>query len=112
MNPVERKREKEKRIVTDMIRIYCRGRHQKKDGLCPECRELDTYVRLRTDKCLRMETKTFCSLCETHCYRPDMRERITGVMRYSGPRMLLRHPVGAFSHFCRTMAEKARRKRG
>ena len=46
-----------------------------------------------------METKTFCSNCKVHCYRPDMRERIRAVMRFSGPRMLLYHPITGIRHF-------------
>lgn len=39
--------------------------------------------------------KTKCHKCSVHCYMPEMRERIKEVMRYSGPRMLLHHPVEA-----------------
>ena len=34
-----------------------------------------------------METKTFCSACKVHCYKPEMREQIRTVMRWSGPLM-------------------------
>jgi len=33
-----------------------------------------------------------------HCYKPEMRERIRGVMRFAGPRMALRHPLLAVRH--------------
>jgi hypothetical protein len=33
-----------------------------------------------------------------HCYRAQQRERIRRVMRYSGPRMLLAHPLLALLH--------------
>ena len=36
--------------------------------------------------------------CPTHCYKPEMRERVRAVMRYSGPRMLREHPVLAIAH--------------
>ena len=42
--------------------------------------------------------KPVCSKCPVHCYRPELRERIRGVMRYAGPRMLYRHPVLALRH--------------
>lgn len=32
-----------------------------------------------------METKTFCSNCKVHCYKPEMREKIRDVMRFPAP---------------------------
>ena len=32
------KREREKRMVSEMIALYCRKKHHTKGGLCPECR--------------------------------------------------------------------------
>ena len=81
-----------------MIALYCRKKHHTKTGLCPECAELEAYARMRSDKCPFMETKTFCSNCKVHCYKPVMREKIREVMRFSGPRMLFSHPVMAISH--------------
>lgn len=101
------KREREKETVSLMICLYCKKHHGGKP-LCPECSQLDTYARLRSDKCPFMETKTFCSNCRVHCYKADMRERIRAVMRYSGPRMLLYHPVLAIRHVIETKKEKKR----
>lgn len=103
---VESKREREKRIVSQMIALYCKKKHGVKGGLCPDCAALDAYARQRSDKCPFMETKTFCSNCKVHCYKPEMRERIRDVMRFSGPRMLLHHPVTAVRHVIETKKEK------
>ena len=105
---VEEKRQHEKQVLTTMCKIYCKGNHGKlKDGkLCPECQELLDYALFRTDKCPFMETKTFCSNCKVHCYKPDMRDKIKAVMRYSGPRMILHHPVAAVRHLILTKREK------
>lgn len=105
---VENKREREKKMVSLMIQIYCSGRHGHKKELCPKCRELAEYARLRSDKCPFMETKTFCSNCKVHCYKPDMREQIREVMRYAGPRMMFRNPVAAISHVIESKKEKRR----
>lgn len=103
------KREKEKRVVQLMIEVYCHGSHGVKRGcLCPQCRELADYAAARVDRCPHMETKTFCSNCRTHCYKPAMRERIRAVMRYAGPRMLLYHPVLAIRHLIESKKEKRR----
>ena len=45
-----------------------------------------------------MKEKTFCANCKVHCYKPEMREKIRKVMRFSGPRMLLYHPALAVWH--------------
>ena len=101
----EEKRTKEKKVVTLMIRLYCRKVHGTKTGLCPECEMLAEYACERSDKCPFMENKTFCSNCRVHCYRPEMRELIRQVMRFSGPRMILYHPVMAIEHLLSTKQE-------
>ena len=63
MKSTANKREREKRMVSEMIALYCRKKHHTKGGLCPECAELESYARMRSDKCPFMETKTFCSNC-------------------------------------------------
>ena len=101
------KREREKETVSLMISIYCRKNHGGK-ALCPDCAALDAYARLRSDKCPFMETKTFCSNCKVHCYKPEMREKIRAVMRFSGPRMIFHHPIMAIRHVIETKKEKKR----
>ena len=105
---ISAKREKEKELVSEMIALYCRKRHGGKKGLCPECTALNTYARKRSDKCPFMENKTFCSNCKVHCYKPEMREEIRTVMRFSGPRMLFRRPVTALRHVLEVKKEKKR----
>ena len=103
------KREREKAMVTKMIALYCRGNHGTKKGLlCPECEALTRYACERSDKCPFMETKTFCSNCKVHCYKPEMREKIRAVMRYSGPRMILHAPIPALRHVIETIKERKR----
>ena len=103
---IQTKREREKAMVSEMIALYCKKQHGRKCGLCPECEALDTYARLRSDKCPFMETKTFCSNCKVHCYKPEMREKIRAVMRFSGSKMLFHHPVAAVRHVIETKKEK------
>lgn len=108
MRSVESKREREKVLVSQMIKLYCRKKHKSQNGFCPECRELDEYAKQRSDKCPFMETKTFCSNCKVHCYKPRMREKIREVMRFSGPRMMLYHPILAVKHMAESKKEKKR----
>jgi len=106
---IEKKREREKRTVSEMIALYCRKNHgTAKGGLCEECLKLKEYAIDRSDKCPFMENKTFCSNCRVHCYKPEMREKIRKVMRFSGPRMIMYHPVMAFRHVIESKKEKRR----
>ncbi len=102
------KREREKRMVAQMIALYCRKKHHTRGDLCPQCAALDAYAKMRADKCPFMETKTFCSNCRIHCYKPDMRAKIREVMRFAGPRMILHHPVAAIRHVVETKKEQRR----
>ncbi len=95
--PVNKRLDREKRTVETMIGIYCQGHHQA-EGLCPACQELLDYALKRVNACKFGAEKPTCAKCPVHCYKPDMRERIRFVMRYSGPRMLFKHPVMAIRH--------------
>jgi hypothetical protein len=57
-----------------------------------------------------METKTFCSNCKVHCYKPEMREKIKEIMRFSGPRMIFYHPIMAIRHLIESKKEKQKMK--
>lgn len=94
---------REEKTIAAMIALYCRDHHgtgasDAGEGLCPDCAELLDYARVRLDKCRYGAEKPTCAKCETHCYKPAMRERVREVMRYSGPRMLKKHPVLAVAH--------------
>lgn len=104
---VKAKREREKETVSLMIAIYCRKKHGGKE-LCAGCAALDAYARARSEQCPFMESKTFCSNCKVHCYKKDMREKIREVMRFSGPRMIFRHPIMAIRHGMEKKKEKKR----
>ena len=104
----EEKRKAEMATVKKMLEIYCRAHHGNNLSLCEECEALLDYARARVERCPHMETKTFCSACQTHCYAPKMREKIREAMRYSGPRMLLHAPVMALRHMFIEWREKRR----
>ena len=105
---IEARRARESEMVTEMIGLYCRAHHGKTGALCSECAALADYARARSARCPRMAEKTFCSSCPHPCYAPAMREGIRRVMRWAGPRMLLRHPVWALRHVANTLRHKWR----
>ncbi len=108
MRDIQDKRQREKQMVSQMIALYCRRTHHTRGALCPDCAALNQYACARSDRCPFMETKTFCSNCRVHCYKPDMREKIRIVMRFSGPRMIFYHPIAAIRHVVETKREKKR----
>ena len=97
---------REKKTIMIMIDMYCKGNHKENDLLCSECRQLLDYALKRIDKCHFGLKKPVCAKCTVHCYKPEMRNRVRKVMRYSGPRMILYHPVLALMH----IADKFNRK--
>ncbi len=81
-----------------MIRIYCRSKHNTHSSLCAECAALENYAHERLEHCPFGEQKRACKNCEIHCYKPEYRDKIRKVMRFSGPRMLFFHPLEAVRH--------------
>jgi hypothetical protein len=93
--------ESEKQTLEQMIRLFCTAKHGTKDSLCIECVALLDYARERLDHCPFGDNKPACRKCTVHCYPPNMRKRITAVMRFAGPRMLTQHPTSAVLHLLR-----------
>lgn len=100
---VDKKRDKEKKLVTYMIQYYYE-KHRTGNAMV-ECHNLIDYANQRIDHCPLMETKTFCSACKVHCFQKEKREQIKKIMRYSGPRMLWHHPWLAIQHVMITRKE-------
>jgi len=93
-----RRLRRELRTVRVMIAMYCQRHHHPQEYLCPECQELFEYTEKRLRGCRFGKDKPTCLRCPVHCYKPEMREKIRQVMRFSGPRMLWRHPLLAVMH--------------
>ena len=89
--------EQERATLLAMIHIFCKQQHGETQ-LCKECTELWHYAEERLAKCPFGIEKPTCQNCTVHCYKPEMRAKIRAVMRYAGPRMLLRHPMLAVFH--------------
>lgn len=87
----------EKQVIVKMIRLYCRCKEGNKT-LCPSCFALQEYALARLDRCPFGDNKGACRDCRIHCYKPEMQKRIRQVMRYAGPRMILRYPLDAIRH--------------
>lgn len=90
---------KEKQTIACMLQIYCTSHHGKIKSLCHDCQEILNYAFIRLDKCPFANNKPNCTKCVVHCYKPDMKARVKEVMRYSGPKMLFKHPLLSLHHF-------------
>lgn len=97
----------EQEMIHVMILLYCRHHHDAARGtLCPECQSLEDYAQSRLAKCPFGDDKSSCRQCAIHCYKPQLREQVTAVMRYAGPRMLYRHPIMAMRHLLKELLGK------
>ena len=93
------RRARELATIRVMLRMYCRSQgHEKGGPLCAACGELLQYATRRLERCVFGDAKPTCANCLVHCYSADMRDRVKILMRYAGPRMLLRHPILGISH--------------
>ena len=82
-----------------MLHMYCKSHHDYNGSLCEKCSELAEYSHSRLSHCPFKEHKPTCGKCTAHCYKSKMRTEVKKVMRWSGPRMLFKHPGKAFRHF-------------
>ena len=80
--------DQEKELISIMIKIY-------EDGNKVDLSDLKNYAFKRIEFCPRKEEKTFCSSCPIHCYQKTYRQQIREVMKYSGKRIIFKHPMVA-----------------
>lgn len=92
--------EREKRIVNKMIKIYCKDNHQSNGSeLCSECENLKDYAYKKLLRCPFAKDKPVCAKCKIHCYNIQKKEQVKEVMRYSGPKMIFKHPIDTIIYF-------------
>ena len=88
--------EKDRATVEAIGRIYCKRYHREasKDvsGLCESCRRAVDLTVDRAQACPNNHEEN-CEDCAIKCQRGDDQKRIKEIMRYSAPRMLVRHPL-------------------
>jgi len=84
---------RERTTIKAMIEIFCNKKHDTKKDLCQDCSALFEYAMKRLDNCPFQEEKPTCGMCTVHCFQDDYRTKIKEVMRFSGKRMLWKHPI-------------------
>ncbi|MCE9680251.1 nitrous oxide-stimulated promoter family protein [Shewanella sp. AS1] len=97
---------REFQTIKAMVEIYCKAHsHTKsKTTLCDECQAFLEYAHTRLDRCPYGQQKPTCNKCPVHCYKPELKAKAREIMIFSGPRMLLPHPIMAIRHL---LAERA-----
>ncbi|NLI72500.1 MAG: nitrous oxide-stimulated promoter family protein [Bacteroidales bacterium] len=61
--------------------------------LCANCYELIDKAFQHTERCPHSTYKTFCHECPTMCYRKEDQEKMLPIMRYSGKKIMWKHPM-------------------
>ena len=102
------KRKREILTVRLMIQDYCRKNHLSEVVLCPDCEMLLDYAVMQINSCKLGDQKSTCAKCAIHCFEPGYREKIRKVMRFTGPRMLFKHPILALQHLIDSGSQSAR----
>lgn len=98
MNSDTKRLLREKRTFSVMLKMYCNNHHSSELNLCEDCDKILKYALSKIDKCVFGEQKPVCNECQIHCYAKEMRNKVKEIMRYSGPRMIIRHPYLAIMH--------------
>jgi hypothetical protein len=70
---------REAKTIKAMIDIYCRGQGHAPRPPCEACASLLDYSLQRVEKCRFGPDKPACAKCPIHCYKPDMRERVSAL---------------------------------
>ncbi|NLX19005.1 MAG: nitrous oxide-stimulated promoter family protein [Desulfobulbus sp.] len=94
-----RRLQREAKTVKAMIELFCKAHHSSSAQLCPQCEALLAYAYRRLQHCPFQENKPTCGKCPVHCYAPAQGKQIRTIMRFSGPRMLIPHPLLTLCHF-------------
>ena len=96
--------EDEVHLVDSMIDLYAAAHRfnssqsdaENSNPAVPDTEMLKAYTHKRLEQCRYRD-------------KPEMRRQIRMVMRYSGPRMLFRHPVLSLQHLIGTIRSKRSR---
>ncbi len=102
---------REKKTVEEMVKLYCHHHHGTKGTeLCNECGDLLSYAMQRIEKCKFLPDKPTCRNCIVHCYSPKYKNGIQIIMRYSGPKMMMRFPALTSLHLIDGWKDKKRQE--
>lgn len=90
----------ELRTIEVMTELYCQDHHN--ENTCEHCRQFVAYAEQKLDRCVYGQNKPACKHCPIHCYKPEQKHQAQQIMRYSGPKMLFKHPILAIKHLIKS----------
>ena len=111
-----RKELKDLRVLAQFTSVYCRMHHGddrqplrsegpavaalkvEKYPVCPECRDFLLYA-IQRRVCCPLDPKPVCKHCPVHCYKPDYRQKVREIMRFSGRHLMLRGRLDLLWHY-------------
>ena len=116
LTSLNKKERKDLRLLISFTAVYCRHHHDAPtEGVdvgsapdeplvagthqvCADCRAFLSYAVARRIAC-PLDPKPVCKHCPVHCYKPDYRQRVREVMRFSGKHLLLRGRLDLLWHY-------------
>ena len=111
-----RKEKKELRVLAQFTSVYCKVHHNverlplesdvpgvaalkvNKYQVCDSCREFLYYAIERRLHC-PLDPKPICKHCHVHCYKPDYRQKVREIMRFSGKYLICRGRFDLLWHY-------------
>ncbi|WEG72495.1 nitrous oxide-stimulated promoter family protein [Vagococcus intermedius] len=87
-------------LIEVMIKTYY---HKTENSAPISEKRMLSYAKKRLEYCRFGESKTTCQRCPIHCYQENYREQMKKIMRFSGPKMILKHPILTVKHGLRGM---------
>lgn len=109
-----RKERKDLKILALFTSVYCRDHHSQERlplsdlprsltvlqrfPCCVQCRDFLLYAIERRLRC-PLDDKPSCRHCPVHCYRPDQRELVRTIMRYSGKALIKKGRLDLLLHY-------------
>jgi len=116
LQPLSQKEIKDLRVLLQFTSVYCKVKHEGNKSIvstdepeirrlplgrypvCDECREFLLYAFDRRLRC-PLEEKPVCKHCPVHCYKPEYRQKVREVMRFSGSYLIRRGRLDLLWHY-------------
>ena len=113
---LSRKEIKDLKVLLQFTAVYCRVKHGddksvmttadpelqhlplQKYPVCQQCREFLLYAFERRLRC-PLADKPACKHCPVHCYKPEHRQKVREIMRFSGQYLILRGRLDLLWHY-------------
>ena len=110
------KERKDLRVLAQFTSVYCKVHHVAEKAalhsdtpafanlnvdkytVCDSCREFLSYAIERRLRC-PLDPRPVCKHCHVHCYKPDYREKVREIMRFSGKYLMMRGRLDLLWHY-------------